>query len=219
MVPAISSNLLSQFTWKHERTADLLSTGIEHIDQLIEGCPRGRITEITGPVSSGRTSLLHSILAEGSRLGEFCALVDAANAFDPHSAAAAGVDLKRLVWIRCGGNAEHAMRAADLIIHGGGFGVVALDLCEVEPRLLRRIPLSYWYRFRRAIENTPCALVLLSREPQAKACASVLAQMHRDRATFAGRYPFETFRSATFTVAARKPLRAHAVKFEAALQS
>jgi recombination protein RecA len=207
MVPAISSNLLSQFTWKHERTADLLSTGIEHIDQLIEGCPRGRITEITGPVSSGRTSLLHSIFAE------------AANAFDPHSAATAGVDLKRLVWIRCGGNAEHAMRAADLIIHGGGFGVVALDLCEVEPRLLRRIPLSYWYRFRRAIENTPCALVLLSREPQAKACASVLAQMHRDRATFAGRYPFETFRSATFTVAARKPLRAHAVKFEAALQS
>src|SRR4051812_31052061 len=141
---AISVDLLSKLSWKHEFTPEILSTGLGGVDSLIEGCPRGRITEIAGPVSSGRTSLLYSILAEASRLGEFCAIVDGTNAFDPHGAVAAGINLRRLVWVRCSGNAEHAMRAADLLIHAGGFGVIALDLCEVPLASLRRIPISSW---------------------------------------------------------------------------
>lgn len=215
MTGALPSHILSDLTWKQTRAPELLSTGIGPLDALIEGCPRGRITEIAGPLSSGRTTLLHSILAEASRLGEFCALVDAANAFDPHTAAAAGVHLNRLVWVRCGGDAGHAMRAADLLLHGGGFGVVALDLCEVPPAHLRRIPLSYWYRFRRAIETTPCALVLLSREPQARACASVLLEMKRERAAFTGSYPFQILDQASFTAIPRKPLSSRTATFPA----
>jgi hypothetical protein len=213
MTSALPSQLLSKLNWKVQHEPESLSTGIGDVDALIEGCPRGRITEIAGPVSSGRTTLLHSILAEASRLGEFCALVDTSNSFDPHSAAAAGVNLKRLVWIRCGGNADHAMRAADLLIHGGGFGVVAMDLCEVTPQMLRRIPLSYWYRFRRAIETTPCAFVLLSREPQAKACASVLIEMKRDRADFTGTSPL--LKNAEFMVIPRKPIHPRTARFKA----
>jgi hypothetical protein len=213
MTSALPSQLLSKLNWKVQHEPESLSTGIGDVDALIEGCPRGRITEIAGPVSSGRTTLLHSILAEASRLGEFCALVDTSNSFDPHSAAAAGVNLKRLVWIRCRGNADHAMRAADLLIHGGGFGVVAMDLCEVTPQMLRRIPLSYWYRFRRAIETTPCAFVLLSREPQAKACASVLIEMKRDRADFTGTSPL--LKNAEFMVIPRKPIHPRTARFKA----
>ena len=213
MASALSSQLLSKLNWKIQREPGSLSTGIGDVDALIEGCPRGRITEIAGPVSSGRTTLLHSILAEASRLGEFCALVDASNAFDPHTAVAAGVNLKRLVWIRCGGQAGHAMRAADLLIHSGGFGVVAVDLCELTPRMLSRIPLSYWYRFRRAIENTPCALVLLNREPQVKACASVLVEMKRERSVFAGTTPL--LRQAEFTAMPGKPVLSRTARFTA----
>ena len=75
------------------------------------GFPRGRISEIYGPRSSGRTSLVHSVLAASTARGECAALIDTSNAFDLCSAAAAGVKLDKLLWVRCGGNAEHALRA------------------------------------------------------------------------------------------------------------
>ncbi len=79
------------------------------------------------------TGLVHSVLAASTERGECAALIDTANAFDICSAAAAGVVLEKLLWVRCGGNAEHAMRAADLLLQAGGFGVVALDLIDASP--------------------------------------------------------------------------------------
>ena len=213
MATAIPSHILSELQWRQEFTPELLSTGLGPVDSLIEGCPRGRITEIAGPVSSGRTTLLHSILAEASRLGEYVAVVDANNSFDPSTATAAGVELKRLVWVRCNGNVEHAMRSADLLVHAGGFGVIALDLCDAPPLALRRIPISTWYRFRRAVEPTPCALVVLNREPQAKACASLLLEMKRERTVFPGTTP--VLREASFTVIPRKPVYPRGAAFAA----
>ena len=67
----------------------------------------------------------------------------------------AGVDLMHLLWVRANGRLEAALKAADLILHSGGFGVIVLDLCEASAAELNRIPLSYWYRFRGAVENTP----------------------------------------------------------------
>lgn len=212
---ALPPHIVSHLTWRHETESEAISTGIDDVNAVIEGCPRGAITEIIGPVSSGRTSLLHSILAEATRLGEWCAIVDATNAFDPTSAAAAGVELSSVVWIRCNGDASRAMKAADLLIHAGGFGVIALDLCEVEPQVTRRIPLSWWYRFRRAIENTPSVLIVLEREPNAKACASLLVEMKREAVMFRGASPFQYLEKARFRVAARKPLRPAPAEFEA----
>jgi recombination protein RecA len=212
---AIPSHILSQLQFRHDVAPEVISTGVDDLDGLIEGCPRGRITEIVGPVSSGRTTLLHAIVAEGTRLGEFCAVIDTANSFDPASGQAAGIDLRRLVWIRCNSNAEHAIKAADLLVHSGGFGVIALDLCEAPARITRRIPLSWWYRFRRAIENTPAAFVVLSSEPNAKACASLFLEMKRGGTHFAGVRPFQYLESARFEAVARKPVRNAPGHFEA----
>ena len=156
---------------------------------LPNGLPRGTITEVNGRRSSGRTSVFIHILAEATTRGEICALVDLYNSFDPVSAARAGVQLDRLVWVRCQGNAEHAMRAADLILHAGGFGVVLLDLCEAGARILNRIPLSYWYRFRRAIDYTSTILVVCADTPQAR-CAQSNVNVEQSRSHWAGQAPF-----------------------------
>lgn len=149
--------------------------------------PCGAITEISGALSSGRTTLTHAILASATAAGEFCALVDGADAFDPRSAAQAGVDLPHLLWVRANGRLEAAFKAADLILHSGGFGVIVLDLCEAAQRDLNRIPLSYWYRFRRAVENTPGKLVVVSHVPLAKSCARLPLETRREGVLWMGR--------------------------------
>src|SRR6266436_1648732 len=78
---------------------DQASSGITQIDVLTGGLPRGCLTEICGPDCSGRTSLLLSALAAATRREEICALIDSSDAFHPHSAAAAGINLERLLWI------------------------------------------------------------------------------------------------------------------------
>ncbi len=101
----------------------------------MEILPKGAISEIFGCVSSGKTLVLQELLASSSARGEFCAVVDSRGAFDPLSASRAGVDLRRLLWVRASQRAGHRMdrafKAADLILHAGGFGVVVLDLCDV----------------------------------------------------------------------------------------
>src|SRR4029077_18668758 len=116
------------------------------------------------------------------RREEVCALVDAEDAFDPLSAAAAGVCLERLLWLPCSHNAEHALQAADLLIQGGGFGLIAMDLGDTPPQTARRISLTSWFRLRRAIENTPAVLVAVARQSNAKTCASLMLECARERA-------------------------------------
>ena len=93
----LSSTLLLR-----ERAAPLtVSTGVAALDALTGGLPRGALSEIAGPASSGRTGVMLAALAEATRRQEVCALVDANDSFDPASATAAGVDLERLLWVRC----------------------------------------------------------------------------------------------------------------------
>ncbi len=137
-----------------------------------KGLKPGTITQIEGSRSSGRTSIGAHFLAQATSRGEVCAVVDVQNNFHPESMQAAGVSLDHLLWVRCNGNPEHAMRAADLLLHAGGFGIVWLDMCEVPPSSVQRIPLSYWYRFRRAIENTATILLVSADLPCAKSSLS-----------------------------------------------
>ncbi|MGA2539106.1 MAG: hypothetical protein ABSF53_24075 [Terracidiphilus sp.] len=77
-------------------------TGITEVDRLLNGgLPVGAISEITGPVSSGRTSLSLAFLAARTQEDRVCAWVDAHDAFDAESAAANGVALRQLLWVRC----------------------------------------------------------------------------------------------------------------------
>ena len=161
---------------------EMVSSGIAAMDALTGGLPRGCLTEICGPASSGRTTMLLAALAAATGRGEFCAVVDASDALDPQSAAAAGVELDRLLWVRCGESSpehrlEQLLRATDQLLESGGFGLIALDLGDLPPQAARRIPLTTWFRFRRAVEHTPTVLLAIERQSIAGSCSSLLIKL------------------------------------------
>src|SRR5690349_10059813 len=163
----------------HEKAVvETLSTGVAEIDALTGGLPRGAISELFGPASSGRTSLMYSLLTYATTHEETCALVDTNDVFAPTSAIAAGMNFDRLLWVRCGGNLEHAFKAADLLLHAGGFGLVILDLGDVPGKEARRIISSWWYRFRRTVEDRPTVLAVISEEACTRSCAALTLELH-----------------------------------------
>jgi recombination protein RecA len=183
---ALGARITGALKWRERLAQEFVPAGIAEFDALTGGLPRGAITDIHGQTSSGRTSLMTAILAAATARGEICGLVDASDAFDPATAAAAGVRLDSLLWVRCGGNPEHALKVADLLMQGGGFGLVALDLCDVPAGIARRVPIATWFRLRRAIENTPTVLVVLEQEHSVKSCASLSVEMRREGARWRG---------------------------------
>jgi len=253
---------------------EMVSSGIPAIDTLTGGLPRGCLTEICGPASSGRTTLLLAALAAATRRGEFCVVVDASDALDPHSAAAAGVELDRLLWVRCGNDSppknsprksntnqngcaislapfagesgvreacpepvervgissqvafdfdrtgkengprqsehrlEQVLRTTDLLLESGGFGLIVLDLADLPFHAARRIPLTTWFRFRRAIEHTPTILLTIEQQPIAGSCSSLLLNLgsQNNQEETMGRKQSEPSReAAAFISPGRKP--------------
>jgi recombination protein RecA len=241
-------------------------TGIAAFDHDIGSIPKAALTQVCAPrsMSSGRAAILCSLLAQATDAEEVCALIDAGGCFNPGSAATAGVDLSRLLWVRCGRKTkaafaekstahphptavphaparphttlvprsttdrdattdrnattnsrvttdyqsmtdsrgtnghhsatgsnrnatssfrgadaqrmqpvEQAFKAADILIQNGGFGLIAIDLGEIEERLVRKIPLTTWFRFARVIERQPTALVVFATYPAAQGCAAL----------------------------------------------
>lgn len=252
-------------------------TGIEPLDHVLQGgLPVGAISELVGPECSGRTSIALSFLAQQTQAGKVCAWIDVSNAFDPVSAAAAGVDLARLLWVRCavlrtnvphakpnfvlpekyyvarpakkglhgGGFGSHprneekglsdavagllhaeiaprsaepqrrarssqqaveanrqfasvtthtasrsikssrpwsrieqALRATDLLLQGGGFSPVVLDMAGLAPEFVSRVPLGTWFRYRAAAERTQSSILLLTQYGCAKSSAELLLRL------------------------------------------
>jgi hypothetical protein len=178
----IEANIATRFgaAFKlHEQAApETLSTGIAEVDDLTGGIPRGAITEIFGRGSSGRTSLIYSALAYATAHEEICALVDTNDVFAPTAATTAGIDFDRLLWVRCAANLEQAFKATDLLLHAGGFGLVILDIGDVAGKEARRIISSWWYRFRRTVEDRPTALMVISEEACTRSCAALTLELH-----------------------------------------
>ncbi len=148
-----------------------LATGAAELDALLKGgFPRGELSEIHGPASSGRTGVLLSLLARVTGSGALAALVDPLDRLDPASAAAAGVDLERLLWLRgprvSGEEPQpkplaEATKAVATLVGAGLFDVVALDLAGAG-REARRLPSATWLRLERLVEHTKTALVLVA---------------------------------------------------------
>jgi recombination protein RecA len=183
----IVSRFGSAFKLHEKRPAEVISTGISQIDSFTcGGLPRGAISEVFGPASSGRTSLMLSALAHATHHEEVCALVDTTNAFDPRSAARAEINCERLLWIRCANSLEHAFKATDLLLQGGGFGLVMLDLGDVPAKSAKRIISSWWYRFRRTLEATPTALVVIAEESCVRSCASLALELRTETCLWSG---------------------------------
>src|ERR1700675_2456847 len=121
----------------------------------------GGITEIVGAPSSGRTSLLVACLRDVTRCGAIAALVDTDHVFDPVGAARAGVELSRLLWVRCARRPDRALRAADLLVRCPGFALIALDTGDLAPRL----SVTTTYRLKLAVHRTGTALAVGARHP------------------------------------------------------
>ncbi len=164
-------------TLQEKPPAPTLSTGLSPLDQFIGGIPRGAVTEIFGRASSGRTSLLFSILAHATTHEEICAIVDTHDVFAPTVAAGAGINFDNLLWVRCAASLEHAFKATDLLLHAGGFGLVVLDLGEVEGKEARRIISSWWHRFKHTVENKPVTVVVLAAESCVRSCAALSLEL------------------------------------------
>src|SRR5438270_649106 len=89
--------------FQNRAVVELHPSGVTQLDAVLGGgFPRGSLVELCGPASSGRTSLAFSLLAQATERQEACAFVDVSDSLDPISLAAAGVELPRLLWIRCG---------------------------------------------------------------------------------------------------------------------
>ena len=149
------------------------------VDSLVRA---GEITEIVGELSSGRTSLLTAALRRLTRTGAATALVDADDAFDAAGAAEAGVDLARVLWVRCGRRRDQALRAVDLLARCPGFALVALDLGELAPRL----SLASAFRLRVAVRRSRVALVVLSSRRIAGASAAFAVETVQTGIDWAG---------------------------------
>lgn len=173
----IDSRFADAFKIPEKPPVETRSSGIPEVDSLTGGIPRGAISEIFGPASSGRTSIMFSLLAHATTHEEVCALVDVNDVFAPAAAAAAGIDFSRLLWIRCGGSLENAFKAADLLLHAGGFGLVVLDMADVAGKDARRIIPSWWYRFRRTVENRPTSIMVMSEEACTRSCAALTLEL------------------------------------------
>lgn len=165
-----------------------LPTGLPDIDQLLGGSepgfPRGRLSEISGPASSGRTSLTLALLAQTTGAGEVAALVDCADAFDPASAARAGTQLDRVLWVRAPGTNE-SLRCAERLLEAHGFALVLLDLAI--PNL--RIAPATGPRLARAAASTGTALIVLTRERSMGTAAEVAIELAAGKSQFTGTPP------------------------------
>src|SRR5262245_4723422 len=157
------------------REGDVAPLDVAAVDGgLVGGLPRGQVSEVVGPVSSGRTSVAWAALGAATRRGEHVALIDTFDRFDPPTGAAAGLDLTRLLWVRgqaisktagavdpgwlpgvraVGGpgtlverTIDRALKALNLVVQSGVCTLVAVDLIDVPAPALRRMPAATWFR-------------------------------------------------------------------------
>jgi hypothetical protein len=206
---ALENRFPSALTPAPRTLHEVAPTGISQIDSLLGGgLPVGAISELTGPQSSGRTSLALAFLAQRSAAEQVCAWVDSEDAMDPESAAANGVSLQHLLWVRCRNFAvqaravaspkstasksrpwtrlDQALRATDLLLQAAGFAAILLDLGDTEPEHGMRIPLATWFRFRQAANRTRCSLVVLGKVAYAQSSAALVLECSPLHAKIAG---------------------------------
>jgi len=176
---------------------EMMPTGLTVLDQQLGGgLPLGHFSEIVGPRSSGRTSLLMAMLAATTARGELAALVDTFDMFDVESMAAAGVRLDRLLWVRGETSTaafppltagrrqpgadraiERALKAANLILQAGGMSLVALDLADAPIHALRRIPMTTWLRLQKVLEGQQAAAIVTGTMPMSRSAGGVTLEL------------------------------------------
>jgi len=173
---------------------EVVPFGVDAIDtRILGGVPRGQVSELVGPVSSGRTSLAWTWLGTATARGESAALIDTFDRFDPASGVACGIDLSRLLWVRGqaitkttgavdpawlpGARAvdgpgtllertiDRSLKSLNLVLQSRICTAVVLDFADVPLHGLRRVPLTTWMRLQRIVEGTEIACLLMGPVP------------------------------------------------------
>jgi len=196
----------------------VVPTGVAGLDEVLGGgLPRGEMSEIAGPRSSGRSSLVAATMAAVTTGGALAALVDTLDMFDVESGANAGIRLERLLWIRGDAISRHspagterpveagfsrlhprslggerlaaadpwaraldrAVKSVNLVLQAGGFDLVVLDLAEVLPEAIRRLPFTTWFRLQRTLEGSRTACLLVAPAPMARSAGGVTLALSR----------------------------------------
>jgi recombination protein RecA len=176
----LDATLTTSAAWRGIDADRIAPTGCPEVDAALGGgVRRGHLSEVIGPRSAGRSAVFVSLAVAAVARGEVVALIDTHDRFDPISAQAAGLDLARLLWIRESGNADRALKAMNLVLQAGGFGVVALDLVDVSAPALRQFPHTTWMRIARVIEGSVTVAVLLASEHVARSPGGVTIALDR----------------------------------------
>ena len=182
---------------RRERARRRVPSGVSEVDALLGGgWPQGKVGELVGPVSSGRTAVAAATAASATARGEVVAWLDAADALDPAAMAAAGVCLNRVLWVRPDG-IEETVRAAELVLGTGGFTVVAVDLGaeagaaprhlgggRLCPRVRGRPALAL--RLARAVERAGAIALVLAERPWMGTLAGATVALGREQPRWGG---------------------------------
>jgi recombination protein RecA len=290
---SLSKRIPSALTPPQRMARPVTTTGIHSVDAVLDGgLPLGAITEVVGPECSGRTAFALSFVAGLTQSAKVCAWVDVSDTLHPESAAASGVDLAALLWVRCGVSAAshgepssqyafslpkkfliappikkglhgggfgshprnevkglsdsmssfmrpemsaprcaepqrrvrsdkeifepssllppanlnrkripvrkpwtrigQALSVVDLLLQGGGFSAIVLDMGSITPECAVRVPLETWFRYRAAAERTRTSVLLLTQYPIAKSSVELLLRfapgnvLHEEATVFTG---------------------------------
>jgi hypothetical protein len=161
-----------------------LVTAVPALDRLLDGgLPRGHLVELVGSRTSGRFSTLLSALAAATGTGEAAALVDLGDALDPAAAAAFGVDLERLLWVRPA-DLKEALAGTEMLI-GAGFALVVLDLGHPPVRGGRGLEAA-WLRLARSARAHGSAFLVGSPYRVSGTAASAVLKASRPRTLWQG---------------------------------
>lgn len=280
---SLASRIPSALTPARRTVRPVAATGIHSVDELLEGgLPLGAITEVVGPECSGRSTFALSFLAGITQTEKVCAWIDVSDSLDPESAAAAGLDLTRFLWVRCGvqtpsptrpsisrafslpqkylipppikkglhgggfgshprnevkglsdavsgllqperfaplgaetkhgeqpamkiietnispseaksrrnaipsskalSRIEQALRVTDLLLQGGGFSAIVIDMGSIAPEHASRVPLATWFRYRASAEQTQASILLLTQHPCAKSSVELSLRLQPGKA-------------------------------------
>jgi recA bacterial DNA recombination protein len=185
----------------------LAPSGVAALDEALGGgFARGHLSEVIGSGSTGRTALIHAALATATRNGELVAIVDTLDRFDPASAAASGVHLDRVLWVRGNESGDRtpvargtastslsrSIKALNLVLSAGGFGVVVLDVAEVPARALGALPFTTWLRLQRVIAGSDTACLIVSSSPLTRSSAGASIRLE-PRSVASGQVPPVSF--------------------------
>lgn len=225
-----------------DRRGTPLATGVPGLDELLfGGLPRGQVSEIHGPASSGRTGIALAVAARSTRAGALAAWVDPQDRLDPRSASDAGVELGRLLWLRGAASAREprsshggtrtrspdggprpllaAISAVGTLLGSGLFELVVVDLGGIGRSGLQRLPGATWIRLQRMVESQPGALLVVADAHVAHGPAGVSLALRGAGASWSGDPgPGRLLRGLTAEVkAGRHALRGTAVELRASL--